>query len=456
MELELFSFIEDTLKYYELKKPSFAYAEGQLKQVFEDMQEENHESLLGIKTRVKSSDSLREKLIRNRFYLNCKDPEDAINNLSDLIGITIECRFIRNEVEVYHSLFKHFEDDGKLFDACKENPNVFLNLHMAQPQTQRNGFTIYRIDGYYMFNGEKINFELQIKSLVHSFWSEIEHEVVYKNPDFVMYDSFNKNMLGAIRDNLDVVDRQLEIMYNEISYQSQQAQIGMDEKGFKSFVARSINELMNRKMKESVGFATDFKQCSAILAQYIYVKDFLNGTHNPERMIDYLQLLNYLTDSRIEFKEEIYLEHTYVSQDSFSNILGAYWQQQLNKNFQWHIFFCMLFTIQPGNNIEDFEDFIDVIHLLLIQPSWYASLFKAYPEKEADTVRSELAGTLAQALVSVDKIDIIHEEKVLAVMESFRTFAEMVERDYPEYKDYQKYQKSILSELTHRITVIFQ
>jgi len=456
MELELFNFIDETIKYYELKKPSFTYVEGQLVSLFKEVAGESSDTLLSVKSRVKSSESLREKLIRNRFYLNYTTPEEALKNLTDLIGVTFECRFIRNEVELYHSLFAYFEDDGKIFSKCRKNPDVYLNLHMAQPQTQRNGFTIYRIDGFYLFNGERINFELQIKSLVHTFWSEIEHEVVYKNPDFVMYDTFNRNMLGAIRDNLDVVDRQLEIMYNEISYQSQQAQIGMDEKGFKSFVARSINELMNRKMKESVGFATDFKQCSAILAQYIYVKDFLNGTHNPERMIDYLQLLNYLTDTKIEFREEIYLEHTYVSQDSFSNILGGYWQQQLNKNFQWHIFFCMLFTIQPGNNIEDFSDFIDVIHLLLIQPTWYAGLFKNYGEKEAEGVRSALAGTLAQALVSVDKIDIIHEEKVLDVMEIFRTYAEMVEKDYEDYASYQKYEKEILAELAHRVTVIFQ
>jgi|LAHS01.1.fsa_nt_gb ppGpp synthetase/RelA/SpoT-type nucleotidyltranferase len=456
MELELFNFIDQTIQYYELKKPSFAYAEGQLKSVFEEMTKESSDTLLAIKSRIKSSDSLREKLIRNRFYLNCEKPEDALKSLSDLIGITMECRFIRNEVELYQKLFQHFNDDGKLFSQCKLNPNVYMNLHMAQPQIQRNGFTIYRIDGFYVFNEERINFELQIKSLVHTFWSEIEHEVVYKNPDFVMYDTFNKNMLGAIRDNLDVVDRQLEIMYNEISYQSQQAQIGMDEKGFKTFVAQSINELMNRKMKESVGFATDFKQCSSILAQYIYVKDFLNGTHNPERMIDYLQLLNYLTDAKINFKEEIFLEHTYISEDPFNNIIGGYWQQQLNKNFQWHIFFCMLFTIQPGNNVEDFSDFINVIHLLLIQPSWYAAKFASYEKKEADTVRSDLAGCMAQALVSVDKIDIIHEEKVHDVMEIFRTYIEMVEREYPDFASYQKYQKQIQNELSHRITVSFQ
>ncbi|NLH64452.1 MAG: hypothetical protein GX478_09785 [Erysipelotrichaceae bacterium] len=456
MELELFSFIDEAIQYYELKRPSFEYAEGQLKTVFKEIAADHDNTLLSIRTRIKSSDSLREKLIRNRFYLNCTSPEDVLKNLTDVIGITLECRFIRNEAEMYHSLFQFFIDDGKIFSQCRSNPNVYLNLHMAQPQTQRNGFTIYRIDGFYTFNEERINFELQIKSLVHTFWSEIEHEVVYKNPDFIMYDIFNRNMLGAIRDNLDVVDRQLEIMYNEISYQSQQAQIGMDEKGFKTFVARSINELMNRKMVESVGFATDFKQCSAILAQYIYVKDFLNGTHNPERMIDYLQLLNLLTDTRIEFKEEIYLEHTYISKDPFCNILGGYWQQELNKNFQWHIFFCMLFTIQPGNNIEDFSDFIHVIHLLMIQPTWYASTFQKYDQKDADTVRDELAGGLAQSLVSIDKIDIIHEEKVHEVMEMFRTFVEMIEKDYPDIKIYQKYQKEIMAELTHRTIVIFQ
>jgi hypothetical protein len=47
-------------------------------------------------------------------------------------------------------------------------------------------------------------------------------------------------------------------------------------------------------------------------------------------------------------------------------------------------------------------------------------------------VRDDLAGTLAQALVSVDKIDIIHEEKLHDVMEMFRVFAEMVEKEYPE------------------------
>ena len=59
--------------------------------------------------------------------------------------------------------------------------------------------------------------------------------------------------ISNIPEILDVVDRQLEIMYDEISYQSSQSKIGIDEKGFKVFVAGTVNELVNRKMKQSVG-----------------------------------------------------------------------------------------------------------------------------------------------------------------------------------------------------------
>ncbi len=454
MQLELFQFIEDTLNLFELKMPSYEYAEGQLEKTFSEIYADKTEAALSFHSRIKSSASLREKLIRNEFYLNCHSGEEALDHLSDLIGITVQCRFIRNEAELYQYLFSYFTDQGEDYLQCVRNENIYLNLRTAQPQTQRNGFTIYRIDGYYLFNNSRINFELQIKSLVHAFWNEIEHEVVYKNPDFVMYDAFNKNMLAAIRDNLDVVDRQLEIMYKEISYQSQQAQIGMDEKGFKSFVASSINELVNRKMKESLGFATDFKQCSAILAQYIYIREFINGSHNAEKMIDYLETLNYLSSSEIDFKEEIQFESPYESDDPFCSVFGKYLESRINTDFKWHVFFCMLFTIQPGNNLEDFTDFINVIRLLLVQPGWYEERFVSYQDKGSD-VRNELLHSLAEELVNIGGIRIIHEEKVYELMQMFRTFCLETEKQYPSYEDYEKERDAILASLSDKISIVF-
>lgn len=455
MELELFNFIEETLSYFERKGPTFEYTQGKIIEVFEKMYPVDNTSVIHIHNRIKSKDSLKEKLIRNHFYLDYKTPEEAIDNLHDLIGITIECRFIRNEHELYQSLFNHFDKTDNRFYICKEDKNMFLDLRAPQPQLQRNGFTIYRLDGHYQFNDQKVNFELQIKSLVHNFWSNIEHEVVYKNPDFVMFDQFNKEMLGAIRDNLDVVDRQLEIMYNEISNQGSHRQIGMDEKGFKSFVARSINELVNLKMKESVGFTTDFKQCSAILAQFIYIRDFVNGTNNQVTMIDYLELLNVLKDSEIDFKQQITLEAEYHSEDPFSQKLGDYFIQEFNHNFLWHIFFVMLFELRPGNNLEDFSDFVEIIRILIIQPGWYADTFMDMSLQEADEVRDMLETILAEALIQANTIEIVHEDMLYECMMKFRQHVNDINSAYNTYEEVMKHKDKIQESLTHDIYAIF-
>lgn len=455
MELELFNFIEDTLAYFERKNPSYEYAQGKILEIFQKLYPIENTAVIHLHHRIKSKDSLKEKMIRNHFYLDYKTPEEAIDNLHDLIGITIECRFIRNEHELYQSLFSHFDKTNDRFFVCKQDHDLYLDLKAPQPQLQRNGFTIYRLDGYYLFNNQKINFELQIKSLVHNFWSNIEHEVVYKNPDFVMFDQFNKEMLGAIRDNLDVVDRQLEIMYNEISNQSSTTQIGMDETGFKTFVSRSINELVNRKMKESVGFTTDFKQCSAILAQFIYIRDFVNGAHNQVTMIDYLELLNVLKDSEIDFKQQISLEEEYHSDDPFCQLLGDYFISQFNHNFLWHIFFVMLFVLRPGNNLEDFTDFVEVIRILIIQPGWFADTFIDMSIQEGDEIRDMLEETLAKALVDCDTIEIVHEDMLYECMMKFRNHVNKVNETYKTYDEVVKNKDEINDSLYHDIYTIF-
>ena len=455
MRLNLFNFIDETINIFERNNTAYKHAVIDLEQLFSAVLRDKKECVIAINSRIKSKSSLKEKLIRNKFYLNYKSPEEALDHLADLIGITIQCRFIRNEADLYAYLFRFFERNGHEYFRCNINHSVYLDLNMFQPQLQRNGFTIYRIDGYYLLDGQRINFELQIKSLVHQFWSEIEHEVVYKNPDFVMYDSFNRNMLGAIRDNLDIVDRQLEIMHNEISYESSTAQIGMDERGFKVFVSRSINELVNRKMKESVGFTTDFKKCSAMIAQYIYVNEFLNGEHNRYRMIEYLELLNFLSDTKIDFSEEISLEHPYTSPDPFCSIIGDYFLSQMNVNFQWHVFFAMLFTIHPGNNHEDFTDFCHVIRILLIQPGWYNERFASYSAENAEKVRLKLETVLAEALCDVNRIEIVHEDKLYDVMTSFRRFCEEIEENYDTFSSLKDDLDMLANTLYHQIVNLF-
>lgn len=433
MRLELFGLIDATMDLLSLQNPSFQYAEKKVKECFEEILRQAQMEYINIDSRIKSEASLKEKIIRNKYYLDCNSAQEVLEALPDLVGITIECRFISEENRIYHALLPFFNIDRNEFNRCLIDGDLFLNCKTMQPQQQRNGFTIYRIDGYYAFNDRKVNFELQIKSLVHRFWSDIEHQVVYKNTQFLYNDSFMKKVLSSVHDSLEVVDHQLQIISHQMKIESQDNRdFGMSEKGFKMFLAKSISDLYTLKMVDSVGFTTDFKKCSAILSQYIYIHDFVRSENPTMRMMEYFEHFNLLKVCDIDFSEPIHFEDDYANPDPFCDTLGKYWQSIINIDYEWHVFFVMLFVIEPGNNIQDFTRFITVIKGMLVNRLWFESKFTQLHEIEAQKLRDNLLLEVANAMVQVGKIEIVHEDKLILILDLFYSFVENMEKDLDE------------------------
>jgi len=452
MRLDLFDFIDQCMSEYDLHRPGFDYAETVIQQFFRELVSGTRQDVVAVFSRVKSRDSLREKLLRNKFYLHSETPQDAIRSLSDLVGITLECRFIRNESELFReirSCFSETNEDG--YAISLTNPDIVLNLGMPQPQLQRNGFAIYRVDGRFRLNNSYIGFELQIKSLVHRFWSEIEHEVVYKNQEIIRNDRFMKRMLGSIRDSLDVVDHQLETVYTEMMMESREAQIGFDERNFKALASSSLNELFIRKMNESVGFSTTFKHDSEILAQYIYITEFLYGSNPEVKMVEFLENLKILSQSRIDFSSKLVPISPLKSQDPFVHVLSSYFLDIMNVDFEWHAFFTVLCALQTGNVSEDIERFTAVIRSLLIQPKWYSERFASLPEKDAETIRNSLAEIFAQAMKEADTIHMIHEDYLLKLMNYFWSQVERLESTCKDLAAYEEQKDEITRQMRHEV-----
>ena len=452
MELELFRFIDEAVRFYDLHHASFVYAEKILKNHFSSLPGIPEGDIVAVFSRVKGRESLREKLLRNKFYLNSESPKDAVSSLSDLVGITIECRFIRNETEIYHRLFKDFSEpneDG--YAISLTNPDILLSLGMPQPQLQRNGFAIYRIDGKYRFNDEYIGFELQIKSLVHRFWSEIEHEVVYKNQEMVRNARFMRKMLSSIRDSLDVVDHQLETVYTEMMMESREAEIGIDERTFKTMLSSSLNELFITKMKESVGFSTTFKNDSEILAQYIYIADFLMKDNSETRMIEFLENLNELENRPIDLRARLVLNDEAETDDVFVRTLSDYFLSVINVDFEWHAFFVILCELQSGYVKADILQFTSVIGSLLIQPKWFSAKFSKLPEQDAQTVRNFFKEVLAKGMIHSDSIHMIHEPYLLDLMNYFWNIVETAEQRIQSVEEFEAIREAMQEKMIHEI-----
>ncbi|MBU5426346.1 (p)ppGpp synthetase [Tissierella pigra] len=358
MKLELFDFIDETLELIEKRKESIEKVANSLEKFFTDsFFIQDH--FLNVSYRIKSPESLREKILRHNFYIKYKTPENLLDNLSDLIGFRVECRFIEDEDKIYRDIMKLFNikcKDG-FYTNCL-NSNIMLQLEDKQPQKQKNGFEIYKIDGKYCKDGVCINFELQIKSLVNVFWGEIDHRVLYKNFNYMLTEDFFRDIMSSIKDNLSMIDRQLMLVYNHLN--------GMDASNsltkriqLQALLSKIIHDIYIVKIRQEIGFVLDFKKSTDVIVNYIFMKGGLEESeHYSTNFLRVLNRLNEIGKNHISFNRYMNFEREIFFNDDFTRKIGNSILEIINKDFRWNLFFRIIFEIEEGNNAEDFEGFL--------------------------------------------------------------------------------------------------
>lgn len=456
MRLKVFDIIENTLALLEDNDAKYHEIEYEIKNYLRTLFENRDEMIVDINSRVKSKSSLREKIIRNRFYMEMEDAQEILDQLSDLIGCIIECRFIEEEFKVFQYLREKLnqkQEDG--FSYSDANPNICIECTSQQPQIQKNGFAIYRLDGYYLDQGNKINFELQIKALVHSFWGEIEHKLVYKNTNYYVYDDFMKDLLASIKANLTIMDRQLNIVYNQMQDMSKNDS-AITETSFEKVISKSINDLFTMKMNQSIGFTLNIKNTSTILGHYIFIKDIRYDGGNNDRISTLFRTFKKLNSVHLDFENELIVDEDFYSKDIFIHTLGNYLLSVINKDYDWFVFFNILFAIEPGNNMEDFSLFMNVIKNYLVDNYWLNTSFMKLSMEDSELIHQDLSLMLATSLASIGTIKIIHDHKMIAINKAFVYFVEELEKRVISYEDFCHYKDAYYEDWCTRLEVIFK
>lgn len=100
MRLKVFEIIDATVDLLESDRAFYESCLEDVRRLLRRLLKEDNEMVMEVRGRIKGSESLREKIIRNRFYMKYERAEDILESLSDLIGVSIECRFIHEESEL--------------------------------------------------------------------------------------------------------------------------------------------------------------------------------------------------------------------------------------------------------------------------------------------------------------------------------------------------------------------
>lgn len=155
-----------------------------------------------IKTRIKSPKSILEKLKRRGHELSV---ESARKNLTDIAGVRVICSYI-DDIYLIADLLTS-QDDIEVIrrtDYIKNpKPNGYRSLHL-----------IVTVPVFLSKRSERVNVEIQIRTIAMDFWASLEHDLVYK-----LSGNKTESVLKELKGCADVIaetDRKMQNLYNNI------------------------------------------------------------------------------------------------------------------------------------------------------------------------------------------------------------------------------------------------
>lgn len=455
MNIKEFDYLEIALNELKNNKDDLLKASLNLENFFLELLNESYCDFSNISSRVKSIESLREKILRNHYYKRYDEPEKLIYKLSDLIGIRIECRFGDDEKKIYRFLKKCFNKKADEDYYYSDNSsNIFLKLSGKQPQKQKNGFTIYRIDGKFVSNDLVIPFELQVKSLTNMFWSEIEHQIIYKNSNYIIEDQFLKDIMNSIKDNLTMIDNQLLTVLKHVESKRSKSNAS-NRRQLQETVSKFIYDMFSQKMKNSIGMNINFKDSCETIVEYVFFKNTLsNDSDYTEILINALNRLNLISDDEFNFNSYLLFERDVIYDDPFKKIIGQYFEEVINNEFSWNLFFRILFSLEPLDNVGDFEEFLHYLKVSYTESK--------YINKQKDTLISRFSNDfliideavktqVAKTLVFIDKIDIVYNYAIEEINDAVEYIYKYIYDNISTLEQWSANSKAILLHLHNEI-----
>ncbi|MGV6936429.1 GTP pyrophosphokinase [Paenibacillus sp. CMM36] len=154
------------------------------------------------KSRLKSPESIMNKMIRKNSELSL----DAIkDHIKDIAGLRITCSFISDIYDVSNMLQR--QSDLKVLeikDYIKNpKPNGYQSLHL-----------LVQVPVFMSDCVELVCVEVQIRTIAMDFWASLEHKIFYKYNQAVP-ESLTRELKNAA-DSANALDLQMERLHREI------------------------------------------------------------------------------------------------------------------------------------------------------------------------------------------------------------------------------------------------
>lgn len=247
-------------------------------------------SVLG---RSKDSKRLGEKIYRKNYakkYLY--DATKFIDDLQDGIGIRIVCFMNDDEPKIIEILRKYLigtqNESGRNYNFASCGTGKLYICFENQPEQQKNGLDIYRMDAFYKCNNECVKMEIQVKSLTNYFWGELEHKLFYKNYNYTISNEFLEGLMMNIHKELSNIDSEISMLQSHLAKDGNEERLELHQ-----IAALMISKKYEMDIQSILDCKIDLREVYSLIVD-LFFGLAVDETENRKQLS---RLLDYLKDS---------------------------------------------------------------------------------------------------------------------------------------------------------------
>lgn len=161
-----------------------------------------HSPIHNIKSRVKTPESIIEKLHRKEFEIS----KNGLRQLTDIAGIRVICKYVDDIYYIAQLLLLH--DDITLVRKTNyilyPKDNGYRSLHL-----------IVNVPFYSKEGVQLVPVEIQIRTIAMDMWASLEHNLRYKSEHIVNEDI--KQRLKKCAEDIAATDQEMQNIYRELN-----------------------------------------------------------------------------------------------------------------------------------------------------------------------------------------------------------------------------------------------
>ncbi|MED4461841.1 hypothetical protein [Metabacillus fastidiosus] len=366
MDGQLMKFITDSKEYLLTKESDLQDVEKEVtKYINEEFLKNIPLKNVSLHSRVKGVDSLGEKIIRSKvlLYNGALQSTSYIDNLKDIIGIRLVCLLNMDEEKLYAQIQEKFnkisEIDNSFFTLAEvdKSEGYLLIKHTNQPEEQKNGKEIFKMECLWVKNEQRTPIELQIKSLVHMFWGELEHKLIYKNYTYDEQQSFYRDMMNSIDKLLYNIDSQLSTINTHLQGKGKKEQKLRAQEMLASEFYINLQKKLNALL---IDYDVDFREVYILLSQLLSIgKNYNAIVALLGNQITTLARTN-ISISNFEFDAaDLKIE----AEDHLKELGQIISKLILSVDIVWRVLFGLYHMVQQNDSVKkSFKEFVESLY----------------------------------------------------------------------------------------------